>query len=155
MIRCVDLFCGIGGLTHGLARAGVDVVAGVDADDACRFAYEQNNNATFHLRDIAEVSGQDIQKQFGGGEITLLAGCAPCQPFSTYNRAGRESRSDSKWSLLSEFGRLIDESEPDLITMENVPLLQHHPVFKGFLRSLCNYYLSYSLPCLKGCNRAF
>ena len=36
-IKVVDLFCGIGGLSHGLIQAGFEVVAGVDNDDSCRF----------------------------------------------------------------------------------------------------------------------
>ena len=42
-ISAVDLFCGAGGMTNGLRRAGIDVVAGFDIDDGCRYAYEQNN----------------------------------------------------------------------------------------------------------------
>ena len=58
----VDLFCGIGGLTHGLRLAGFDVVAGVDADESCRFAFETNNDATFEGHPLEEVSGADIRK---------------------------------------------------------------------------------------------
>ena len=43
----VDLFCGVGGLTCGLKQAGLDVVAGYDIDENCRYPYEHNNNSTF------------------------------------------------------------------------------------------------------------
>jgi site-specific DNA-cytosine methylase len=43
-IHCVDLFCGVGGLTHGLIRGGIRVVAGIDIDPQCRFPYESNND---------------------------------------------------------------------------------------------------------------
>ena len=31
-IKAVDLFCGVGGLTCGLQKAGIPVVAGIDID---------------------------------------------------------------------------------------------------------------------------
>ena len=41
-VAAVDLFCGVGGLTHGLELAGVPVVVGVDVENSCKFAYEHN-----------------------------------------------------------------------------------------------------------------
>ena len=86
MISCVDLFCGVGGLTHGLSKGGVRVVAGVDVDPACRYPYEQNNSAEFLERDIRKVSGDELRGLWGKAGHSLLAGCAPCQSFSTYSR---------------------------------------------------------------------
>src|SRR5665213_113999 len=125
-ISCVDLFCGIGGLTHGLIRGGVKVAAGIDLDPQCRFAYEENNEAHFIESDVSNLSGADIRALWAKGHYRLLAGCAPCQPFSTYSRKGRKTRKDLKWSLVAEFGRLVRESQPDLVTMENVPQLVQH-----------------------------
>jgi DNA (cytosine-5)-methyltransferase 1 len=139
-IDCVDLFCGLGGLTHGLERGGIRVTAGVDLDPACQFAYESNNSATFHERDVRSLSGDDLAELFGDGDhLRLLAGCAPCQPFSTYSRAGRQSRQSEKWNLLIEFARLVHEVQPDIVTMENVPQLVHHSVFREFLDGLMGY----------------
>ena len=141
MITCVDLFCGIGGLTHGLIRGGVRVVAGVDIDLESRFPYEQNNDATFIERDVRQLTGSDLHAMWDGGKHTLLAGCAPCQPFSSYSRKGRQSREDSKWDLLSDFGRLVREARPDFVTMENVPQLLNHEVFSEFRDSLADYHV--------------
>jgi DNA (cytosine-5)-methyltransferase 1 len=142
MIACVDLFCGIGGLTHGLIRGGIHVLAGIDLDPHCRYPYETNNNGVqFIEKDVRLVSGKDLRRIWGNARFTLLAGCAPCQPFSTYSRGGRDSRKDSKWNLLEEFARIITEAKPDFVTMENVPQLVHHPVFTRFLQSLENYRL--------------
>lgn len=41
-IKAVDLFCGVGGLTYGLQKAGIPVVAGIDIDDSCEYAYTHN-----------------------------------------------------------------------------------------------------------------
>ena len=75
---------------------------------------------------------------WGKGCLTLLAGCAPCQPFSTYGRggAGRRSR---KWHLVAELGRLVQEAQPDFVTVENVPQLADHEVFGHFLAMLDGY----------------
>jgi len=141
VIGCVDLFCGLGGLTHGLAIGGVRVIAGIDVDASCRFPYEQNNNATFVQEDVRNLSGSDLSDRWAGFEHSLLAGCAPCQSFSTYSRKGRHSRKDDRWDLIVEFGRLVQESKPDLVTMENVPQLLDHRVFGEFVASLRGYNL--------------
>ena len=54
-VTAVDLFCGVGGLTHGLQLAGLPVIAGFDIENSCRFAYEHNNNSRFILRDITQL----------------------------------------------------------------------------------------------------
>ena len=135
----VDLFCGVGGLTHGLVRGGVHVAAGIDIDSSCRYPFEANNAAFFLERDVAKLTPDEIAQYYDGADYTLLAGCAPCQPFSTYSRSGRNSEYESQWPLISSFGRLIKRLKPDLVTMENVPQLVDHPVFDHFLKSLVGY----------------
>jgi DNA (cytosine-5)-methyltransferase 1 len=136
-IRCVDLFCGAGGLTFGLRKAGVEVVAGVDFDPACEFAYGANNpGARFHRRDITEVASEEVAAWFGDLScVRVLAGCAPCQPFSSYSQR-YETVGTPRWGLLSEFGRLVEAIQPDIVTMENVPTIGKHEVFRAFVRVL-------------------
>lgn len=136
---CVDLFCGLGGLTHGLIKGGVRVAAGIDIDRQCHFPYEENNNAKFIEADVRNLSSDDLRLLWKGGTHSLLAGCAPCQPFSTYSRKGRGTRKDTKWELVADFGRLIREAQPDFVTMENVPQLVDHKVFTDFLEALHGY----------------
>lgn len=138
-ITAVDLFCGVGGLTHGLTRGGVKVAAGVDVDETCRYPFEANNNAEFVSKDVAKLDGRALKKYFEQDSLTLLAGCAPCQPFSTYSRSGRGQQHESQWPLVLAFGRLVRELNPDLITMENVPQLADHEVFKRFVAGLHEY----------------
>lgn len=131
-ISCVDLFCGAGGMTHGFILEGLPVVAGIDMDPACRFPYEVNNRAMFVECDISTVTPAELNKLFGDADIKILAGCAPCQPFSTY--AQRYSLDgDDKWGLLHEFARLAEATSPDVITMENVPTVARHAVFHDFV----------------------
>lgn len=135
MIEAVDLFCGAGGLTAGLRKAGVAVKAGYDIDTSCTYAYEHNNKASFVAKDVGLVSRDEVLNWYSGDKIKLLAGCAPCQPFSTYNK-GKDAKKDRKWPLLYEFSRLIKEISPDLVTMENVPDVVKHKVYVDFVEDL-------------------
>lgn len=145
-ISAVDLFCGVGGLTHGLSQAEVDVRLGVDIDPASRHPFESNNSAAFLLADVSTLSAETITQSFVPGTATLLAGCAPCQPFSTYSQNAKRSgkpRLDrggkDDWKLVERFGELIEEVQPDLVTMENVPPLLRAPVYQRLLKSLHGY----------------
>lgn len=131
----MDLFCGAGGLTHGFVLEGVPVVAGIDMDPACRFPYEANNQSKFVEQDISKVTADELNGLFGDADLKVLAGCAPCQPFSTY--AQRYSlEGDGKWGLLYQFSRLAEATKPDVITMENVPTVARHSVFHDFVDTL-------------------
>lgn len=134
-IESVDLFCGAGGLTAGLRASGIEVKAGYDLDSACKHAFEYNNDAIFVCKDVGLVSSDEIRDWYSDGAIRLLAGCAPCQPFSSYNQ-GRDTRHDRKWPLLYQFARLIKETRPELVTMENVPDVTKHSVYEDFVDEL-------------------
>lgn len=142
-VSAIDLFCGAGGLTHGLLKSDINVVAGFDIEEACRYPYEQNNKGSkFYKKDVSDLSGKEINALYPEGHIRLLAGCAPCQPFSTYSQ-GRDVRQDKKWPLLYSFSRLIREAEPELVTMENVPDVTKHDVYHDFVSELegLGYYV--------------
>lgn len=134
-IKGVDLFCGAGGLTKGLENAGINVCIGVDIDPACEYPFSANNNADYLMKSVEDVSGTDFAEKLSGADFTLLAGCAPCQPFSTY-RQGKSDSSDKRWNLLQHFARLVKETNPDFVTMENVPRLAQQSIFDNFVSSL-------------------
>ena len=137
-IHAVDLFSGVGGLTKGLTQAGIKVKAGFDIDEQCRYAYEANNRgADFIAADIRDISFADIAPYYEGADITVMVGCAPCQPFSAYTRKTSTSNS-SDCSLIGEFARLIEEGKPDIVSMENVLGLRQHPAFSYFKKTLDN-----------------
>jgi len=135
VIAAIDLFCGAGGLTHGLIKESITVRAGFDIDKACKYAYEENNKAPYIIKDVANVSGKEIKSLFQENDIKVLAGCAPCQPFSKYTQ-GRDNQKDQKWGMLYEFSRLIDEVNPEIVTMENVPQVKKHSVYDDFKKHL-------------------
>ena len=133
----VDLFCGVGGLSYGLQQAGLQVVAGVDADKTCKYAFETNNDAKFLGHPLEDVSAADIRASFPKGSRRILVGCAPCTPFSAY-AAGSKNRSD-KWSLVELFLKRILEIEPEIVSMENVTRLRSFKkgwVFQQFVAGL-------------------
>lgn len=137
-IRVVDLFCGIGGLTHGMIREGFDVVAGIDNDTSCKYGYERNNNgAVFIDKSILEVNANEIKNLFGDKPgIKVLVGCAPCQPFSKLNQ---KQITEKQLQPLGKFAELIAEVKPDVVSMENVSGLANikkYPVFSNFLEAL-------------------
>ncbi|MCK1580693.1 DNA cytosine methyltransferase [Bradyrhizobium sp. 168] len=135
-IAAVDLFCGAGGLTKGLIDAGVTVRLGIDLDEACRHPYERNNpGAKFLLKDISKVGPEEISRAWKKADIRLLAGCAPCQPFSTYTQ-GQDWKRRDQWGLLLAFARLAIKAKPHIVTMENVPSLARHEVFDVFRKTL-------------------
>ena len=140
-VSAVDLFCGIGGVSYGFQQAGIDVKAGIDFDNTCKYAFEENCNSKFIHADISAVKSQDIIDLFDENEIKVLVGCAPCQPFSTYTYKG-DKQKDSRWRLLYEFSRIIKDTNPEIVSMENVPNLlkfKKEPVFSNFVKELEEY----------------
>ena len=133
-IVAVDLFCGAGGLAYGLKSAGLEVAAGVDLDPRCRFPIEHNCDAKFFERDVADVTAADLRGWFDGADVRVLAGCAPCQPFSTYSQSRKSP--DPRWELLRSFQRLAVETLPEIVTMENVVGLASRPVWSEFVEAL-------------------
>ena len=145
-ISAVDLFCGVGGLTYGLQQAGIKVRAGLDVDPTCRYAFEANNKAKFIEKDIREFKGAELSALYRPGGIKLLVGCAPCQPFSVHTRKYRKDTArprDTKWELLNDFGRLIEEVKPEIVAFENVTPIRKEDIFTDFLGKLAslNYFV--------------
>ena len=147
--KVIDLFCGIGGLSHGFVQEEFNVIAGIDIDETCKYAFEKNNHSKFISKSIIEISKEEILSIYGETEIKILVGCAPCQNFSSYMFKDKE-KENNKWKLLYEFSRLIKEVQPEIVSMENVSQLQNFkkaPVFEDFISSLkeFGYFISYEV----------
>lgn len=135
-VSAIDLFCGAGGLTAGFIKSGINVTAGYDIDEACQYAYETNNEgAKFYPQDVTNLASDELLARYPAKDVKLLAGCAPCQPFSTYSH-GRIAKQHNKWPLLYQFSRLIREVQPELVSMENVPDVTKHEVYHDFVKEL-------------------
>jgi DNA (cytosine-5)-methyltransferase 1 len=139
-VAVVDLFCGIGGLSHGLVLEGFRVVAGVDNDESCRYAFEKNNGAKFIARDVSRFTAKQLAALYGNSPVRVLVGCAPCQPYSTLARrqfSKKEIR--ARWYPIYRFMRLIRAVQPEIVSMENVPDLSNigkYSVFGEFVSML-------------------
>lgn len=115
----VDFFCGAGGLTRGLSDAGIEVLAGIDADISCKETYECNNKPSkFIHADITRLSIKDVLQlmQSIPREELLFAACAPCQPFASLNRYGRNADA----TLLLRFMKIVEAIGPFQVFIENV-----------------------------------
>ena len=134
-IGVIDLFCGAGGLTYGLKKSGLDVSVGIDIDSSCKFAYEYNNSVPFICKSVADITENDLEEYFNY-DIKILVGCAPCQPFSSQTFKYKASENHKDRELLDEFLRLIKETNPHIVSMENVPAITKQPIFDKFIKSL-------------------
>ena len=137
-IQAVDLFCGIGGLSYGLQQAGLNVIAGFDLDETCRYTYEYNNHIPFYQQNIRNMTGDEILNCYEPNVTKVLVGCAPCQPFSqmSIKRGEQNIHEDEKYNLLLEFGRMIQHVQPTIVSMENVPKIRNTDIFQEFLTIL-------------------
>ena len=147
-IAVIDLFCGIGGISHGFVQEGFNVVAGYDNEVSCKYAFETNNNAKFYNEDISKLQGAQLNEEFGD-KFKILVGCAPCQPFSSYSYKLKE-KDPKKLNLLYSFARLVEETKPMIVAMENVPQLlknENFDIFNTFNKKLIllGYKTSYSI----------
>ncbi len=135
MIVCIDLFCGAGGLTRGLMDAGIRVVRGVDVDETAKKTYERNNpGAEFMHADIRKISPDAIMDGVDRNGYLMLAGCAPCQPFSTH---APKDVDDERRSLIECMGSMVERILPDYVLVENVPgFLENNPHRTAFLETL-------------------
>lgn len=133
-LQAVDLFCGAGGLTAGLERAGFHTVAAIDQDRDCIATLEATRAARIpsapgrtHLdgtrvlqADVADLCGSDLRPPHAptDWQPALLAGGPPCQPFSS---AGRQRGvEDPRGRLFLHFVRLAAELQPPFVLFENV-----------------------------------
>lgn len=136
----IDLFSGCGGLTAGLKQAGYAVIGAVEIDQKARETYTINHPETPLIgRDIRLLTSNQITEflEIEPGSLDLLAGCPPCQGFSTLrNKNSSTPAKDSRNDLIEDFERLTVELRPKLVMMENVAGLSTFSKFKAFVRNL-------------------
>ena len=121
-LKAIDVFAGGGGLTVGLKRAGFDVVAAIENEKHAYATYKANHPEVRVLKqDVATVRGKALLGLIGERRIDLLAGCPPCQGFTSLTAKYR--RDDRRNVLVLEMARLAEELQPTAIMMENVPRL--------------------------------
>jgi DNA (cytosine-5)-methyltransferase 1 len=130
-LNAVDLFSGCGGLSEGLRQAGFKTKVAVEIEKKAVLAFEMNHKAAAVIqKDIREITAREIKSHLNGEKLHLLAGCPPCQGFSSVRRLNRpQSVEDKRNDLVLEYLRLVKELKPLTIMMENVPALQYYDKF--------------------------
>ena len=123
MLKAIDFFCGAGGMTSGLAKAGVKVLAGIDIDKEYKETYILNNpESLFVCDDIKKLKVKELAKITGikrNDSSLVFIACSPCQYWSNINTTRNKS---SKFkNLLSDFQRFVRYFKPGYIVIENVP----------------------------------
>jgi len=137
--RAIDLFSGCGGLTLGLRQAGFKVIGAVENNSLAVTSYKRNHpDVKLWESDIRKLSIDTVKEalKLGEGQLELLAGCPPCQGFSTIRTLNRRTVKDDRNSLVDEFLRFVQGLLPKVIMMENVPRILHYHRFTTFRRQL-------------------
>lgn len=135
----ISLFAGAFGLDLGIEQAGFHTISVVEKDRDATKTIALNRP---HLqesavpREIEKVNTQDLLAEAGRvlkldralrpGEVDLVTGGPPCQPFSTAGKRG--SVMDPRGSLFMEFIRIVKEVQPRFFLMENVRGLLSAPI---------------------------
>jgi DNA (cytosine-5)-methyltransferase 1 len=126
----VDLFCGAGGLSLGLERAGFNVLAGADSDEWAVRTHDANLPGLAWCGDLSDPSEFLATLQVWGiDRVELVAGGVPCQPFSRAGSSrirhlvdsGGRGAHDHRADLWSSFIAVVDALRPSAVLVENVP----------------------------------
>lgn len=124
--RVISLFSGAGGIDFGLEAAGFETAVALEMDhDCCETLRSNRPKWAVIERSIFDVPTDEILERgrLNRGEVDLLVGGPPCQPFS---KAGYWSRGDSlrlddpRSHTLSAYMKVVEESLPHVFLLENV-----------------------------------
>lgn len=124
---CIDLFSGCGGLSLGLDRAGLSVLAAIDFDENAIKTYKENFPHVEHAlhKDLTKFPARELSKLIGITQVDVIVGGPPCQGFSTArSRDGANSGprliDDGRRHLYKQFLQYVEFFRPRVFVMENV-----------------------------------
>ena len=131
-MKFFDLFCGAGGLSHGLASVGFVTVGGLDKFYPAADTYEARFGAHIIREDAFTLSPSDLIKLVDSFDV--LVGGPPCQGFSTLkvNRFGPDERND----LVLYYAQVVQITKPQAVLFENVPPVVKDARFTYLLKVL-------------------
>lgn len=122
-LKAIDFFCSGGGMSYGMQKAGIKLLAGIDFDKDCKETYESNiKNAKFIQADVFELQETTLQDELGierNDDDLILIGCSPCQFWSIVHTS--KAKSEKSKDLLKEFRRFVEYFNPGYVVVENVP----------------------------------
>ena len=121
--KCIDLFCGAGGLTEGFRQAGFETLFAndIDANALETFALNHPTTPLIYHGAVEQIQPRKILRSLGlrKGELDVLVGGPPCQGFSI--NAPDRALDDPRNHLFRYYIQFVDALRPKAIVMENVP----------------------------------
>lgn len=122
-LKAIDFFCSGGGMSYGIQKAGIKILAGIDFDESCRETYEANiKGAEFIHADVFDLKTTELEEKLSlkkNDDDLVLIGCSPCQFWSIINTTKEKSKQSK--NLLIEFHRFVTYFNPGYVIVENVP----------------------------------
>ena len=119
----IDLFCGCGGMSAGLEKCGLDIRLGTDINSKYLQTFARNFGADKALEaDISKTTGKELldAAKLKFGELDFLVGGPPCQGFSKNTPVKNRTLDSDNNILMREFLRLVEETGPRNVIIENV-----------------------------------
>jgi DNA (cytosine-5)-methyltransferase 1 len=138
---CIDLFCGCGGFSLGMERAGFTVLAAIDLNPEAISVFQVNFQNVPHVleKDLTTFPPAELAKVLATAEVDVIVGGPPCQGFSRVRQrdgsnSGLRIVEDDRRYLYREFLRYVDFFRPKVFVMENVPGIRSADGGKYFTR---------------------
>ncbi len=127
----LDLFCGCGGFSLGMERAGFDCLAAIDFNPEAVATFRANFPDVPQVleRDLTKFPPAQLAELIGTDRVDVIAGGPPCQGFSTARQrdganSGQRLKDDPRRLLFLEYLRYVEHFQPRVFVMENVLGLQ-------------------------------
>ncbi|MBN1803303.1 MAG: DNA cytosine methyltransferase [Candidatus Lokiarchaeota archaeon] len=140
ILNAIDIFSGCGGLSEGLQKAGFRILVGIENNHDAATIYKLNHKKTILFeKDIRKVNIDEIKIILKGKTLHLIAGCPPCQGFSSIRRLNKKDPvEDERNNLILEYKRFVIGLKPWIFMLENVPGLLDFKLFQDFIHEMNN-----------------
>ena len=137
-LRCISLFTGAGGMDFGFEAAGFETAAALEFDPDCCATLRANRPWPVLQKDVHAVPSRELLDTAGvrPGEIDVLIGGPPCQPFSksAYWASGDTRRlDDPRADTLQAYMGVVGDLLPKVFVVENVHGIAYSGKEEGFL----------------------
>ena len=130
-LTAIDLFCGCGGYSLGMEKAGFNILAAIDFNAEATKVYEDNFNANGHKttvlrRDLTNFPPENLSVIIKTNKVDVIIGGPPCQGFSNLRSVddganhGPKLIEDKRRYLYEEFLKYVKYFNPYIFVMENV-----------------------------------
>lgn len=123
----IDLFCGCGGFSLGMERAGFQCLAAIDFNKEAVQVFKANFPHVPHAleKDLTQFTPAELEKLTGTREVDVIVGGPPCQGFSQARQVdgsnhGDRIIEDPRRHLYQRFLAFAKHFRPKVFVMENV-----------------------------------